>query len=62
MRNRDANSASEQTTVRLQERRPTQVLQADPQTEIKDLHSRCNSNMNMSAMSSPSPVTPSVSS
>ena len=54
MRNRDANSASEQT-VRMQDRRPTQILNAEPQTEIRDLHSRCNSRMNMSNASSPSP-------
>ena len=59
MRNRDVNSASEQT-VHVRERRVTQILQPDPQTEINDLHSRCNSNMNMSSISSPSPQTPSV--
>ena len=59
MRNRDANSASEQT-MRMKDRRPTQTLQAEPQTEIRDLQSRCNSHVNMSNTSSPSPQSPSV--
>ena len=57
MRNRDANSASEQT-VGVHNRRPTQIMHADPQTEIKDL-SRRGSHMNRSNRSTPTPPSPS---
>ena len=51
MRNRDANSASEQVGSKLN-RRETQVLQAEPNTEIKDL-SRRGSHLNRSNLSTP---------
>ena len=55
MRNRDANSASEQT-VRMQDRRPTQIVHAEPQTEIKNLTPRGSHN-NIS-LGTQSPVSP----